>query len=228
MVFHNIKIKEMPADERPREKLIRHGPEFMTDIELLAIILQNGSAKNNVIELSEKIFRQNDLKELSRKGVNSLKSTLGIGEAKACQIISCFELGRRLASYRIRENPKINTAADIAELFLVSMSSLKKEHFIIVLLDSRKKMIKHETIFIGSLNSSIVHPREIFKPAIEECAAAVVLLHNHPSGIPEPSKEDINFTKQLLKGGKILGIDLLDHIIIGEQQYFSFRESGYI
>lgn len=224
---YKLKIKDLPLEERPRERLMKYGHKTLSNTELLAIILRNGSKKEGVLELSRKLLKENNIKSLSRKRINYLKNNLGIGEAKACQIIACFELGRRLAAFSDQQNPTINNAQDIVKLFMPEMSSLKKEHFKGIFLDSRKRITKDETIFIGSLNASIIHPREIFQVALEEGAAAIILLHNHPSGNPKPSDDDIEMTKQLVKAGDILGIEVLDHIIIGSKRYFSFREKGY-
>ena len=169
-----------------------------------------------------------NIKSLSRIGINNLKKTLGIGEAKACQIIACFELGRRLAAFKEVKKPIIRKAKDIAKLFVPELSFLKKEHFKAVYLNSRKRIIREETIFIGSLNESVVHPREIFQIALDENAAALILLHNHPSNDPAPSNFDIKITKELIKAGNILGIEVLDHIIIGGNRYASLKEKGLI
>lgn len=227
MKEYKLRIKDLPLEERPRERLIKHGPKTLSNSELLAIILRSGSKKENILELSKKILKENNIKSLSRKRITSLKNNSGIGEAKACQIIACFELGRRLAAFKEQSNPIIHNAKDIVKVFMVEMSSLKKEHFKGIFLDSRKRIIKDETIFIGSLNASIIHPREIFQVALEEGAAAIILLHNHPSGNQRPSDDDIEITKQLVKAGDILGVEVLDHIIIGNKRYFSFREKGY-
>ncbi|MEK6808632.1 MAG: DNA repair protein RadC, partial [Nanoarchaeota archaeon] len=164
---------------------------------------------------------------LSRKRINELKNLNGIGMAKACQIVACFELGRRLAGFNEEQKPTLSNAKDVVDIFMPEMSTQKKEYFIGAFLDTRKRLINSETIFVGSLNASIVHPREIFRSAIEEGAAAIILLHNHPSGNPEPSKEDILTTKQLIKAGNLIGIEVLDHIIIGNKDYFSFKENDY-
>ena len=153
---------------------------------------------------------------------------MGIGNVKACQITACFELGRRLASFKDNKKPQISNAKDVAKLFIPEMGTLEKEHFKGVYLDSKRRIIKQETIFIGSLNESVVHPREIFKIAIEESSAAIILLHNHPSGDPNPSSFDIKMTKELIKAGELLGIEILDHIIIGGEKYVSLRENGLI
>ncbi len=223
-----MNIKTLPSDERPRERLIKYGVKILTNSELLAIILRTGNKKENVIELSNKFFKKYNLKSLSRLKVSNLKKQLGIGDAKACQIIACFELGRRLSSFKEDKKLKIKSAKDIAKLFIPEMSGLEKENFIGIYLDSRKRIIKQETIFIGSLNESVVHPREIFKIALDENAAAIILLHNHPSGDPSPSSFDIEITKELIKAGDLLGIQVLDHIIVGGKKYVSLKEKKMV
>jgi len=223
-----MKIKTLPLDERPREKLIKHGARILTNSELLAIILRTGNKKENVLELSNNFFKKYNLKSLSKLKISTLKKQLGIGDAKACQIMACFELGRRLSGFKEDKKPVIESAKDVAKLFVSEMSILEKEHFKGIYLDSRKRIIKQETIFVGSLNESVVHPREIFKIALEENAAAIILLHNHPSGDPSPSKFDIEITKELIKAGELLGIQVLDHIIIGGEKYVSLKEKGLV
>lgn len=223
-----MNIKELRKEDRPRERLIRNGPEVLSNSELLAIILGTGSKKMDVLELSNKFFKKYNIKNLSRLKISILKKELGIGDAKACKIISCFELGRRLFSFSENKKIQIKNAKDIAEIFIPKMNHLEKEYFKGVYLDSRQKIIKEETIFVGSLNESVVHPREIFKIALEENAAAIIVLHNHPSGNSAPSKFDEEITKELIKAGEVLGIPILDHIIIGDKEYFSFREEKKI
>ena len=223
-----MNIKSLPFEERPREKMIKHGPRTLTDSELLAIILRTGNKKESVIGLSNKLFKKYNLRSLSRIKITSLKKQLGIGDVKASQIIACFELGKRLAAFKEDKKPIIKNAKDIAKLFLPEMSVLEKEHFKGIYLDSRKRIIKQENIFVGSLNESVVHPREIFKIALDENAAAVIILHNHPSGDPTPSSYDIEMTKELIKAGDLLGIQILDHIIIGGKKYVSLREKALI
>ena len=223
-----MNIKTLPSDERPREKLIKYGPRTLTNSELLAIILRTGNKKESVLELSNKFFKKYNLKSLSRLKVSILKKQLGIGDAKACQIMACFELGRRLSAFKENKKSVIKSAKDIAKLFIPEMGGLEKEHFRGIYLNSRKKIIKQETIFVGSLNESVVHPREIFKIALDENAAAIILLHNHPSGDPSPSSFDVEITKELIKAGELLGIQVLDHIIIGGKKYVSLKEKDII
>lgn len=228
MQEYRLKIKDFPLEERPRERLIKEGPKSLSNAELLAIILRTGNKKENVLELSKRIIKKYDFKTLSRIRTNSLKKTFGIGETKACQVIACFEIGRRRACLKNGKSKTINSAKDIAKLLMPELSNLKKEHFIGLFLDSRKRVIKQETLFIGSLDSSIIHPREIFKTALAESAAAVILAHNHPSGDPRPSEEDIEVSKQIIKAGDILGIQVLDHVIIADSRYISLNEKGYL
>ena len=223
-----MKIKSLPLDDRPREKLIKHGPATLSDSELLAIILGTGTKKEDVLSLSNKLLSKFDIKKLSRARISNLKKSLGVGDVKACQISACFELGRRLAKFKEYKNAILREAKDAAKIFIPEMSSLKKEHFKGIYLNSRKRIIRTETLFIGSLNESVIHPREIFQIALEENAAALILLHNHPSGDPTPSNFDIKITKELIKAGEILGIPVLDHIIIGAGKYISLKEKGFI
>ena len=223
-----MKIKSLPLDDRPREKLIKNKPKSLSNSELLAIILGTGNKKESVINVTSKLLSKYNIKSLSRLGIGTLKKELGIGDAKACQIVACFELGRRLAKFKEDKKRPIKNAKDIAKIFIPEMGSLKKEHFKGIYLDSRKRIIKEETIFIGSLNESIIHPREIFQIALNENAAALILIHNHPSGDPKPSVQDIEITKDLVKAGDIIGIPVMDHIIIGSNNYFSFREKDLI
>ncbi len=228
MQGYGLKIKDFPLEERPRERLIKIGPKSLSNAELLAIILRTGNKKENVLELSRRLMNNYSFKTLSRVRIANLKRNLGIGEAKACQIIACFELGRRMSCIKNRKSKTINSGKDIAKLLMPELSNLKKEHFIGIFLNSRKKILKKETIFIGSLDSSIIHPREIFKIALVESAAAVVLVHNHPSGDPTPSEEDIEITNQIVKAGEVLGITVLDHIIIADNKYLSLSEQGLV
>lgn len=223
-----LKVKDLPKSERPRERLLKVGAAALSDSELLAIVLRAGSKKENILDLSRRLVKDYNLKSLSQITVNQLSKTFGIGQAKACQIVACFELGRRLAAYS--ENPKITIEepANVVKIMGPKLRSLDKEYFVCLLLDSRKRLIKKETIFIGTLNASVTHPREIFKTAIAASAAGIILVHNHPSGDSAPSKEDIEFTLQLIEAGKLLEIEVLDHVIIGDKNFFSFKEQGVI
>jgi DNA repair protein RadC len=220
-------IKDLPIEERPRERLIKFGPENLSDTELLAIIIGTGSIKENVLNLASRLLTNYDIKRLSQATITELKKITGIKDAKACQIVAAFEIGKRLS---ISKNLKkqIITPSDISDMFMPSMRYLKRELLKGVYVDSKCKIIKHETIAVGGLNTNIIHPREVFKTAILEDAAAIILVHNHPSGDSIPSPDDINLTKKLKQIGKLIGIELLDHIIIGDGEYVSFKEKGLI
>jgi len=218
-------IKDLPKVERPREKLMQYGPEKLSNSELLAILLRSGKKGENVVELANKILKRFSKDELPNLTFNDLKDYSGLGPAKACEIIACFELGKRLLKDKKAEiylKPK-----EIWEE-LKDLRDHKKEHFVIFYLDSRNQEIKREIISVGSLNANLVHPREVFEPAVRHLAAQVVLAHNHPSGDPEPSEDDLEITKRLKESGKILGIEVIDHIIITKTGFLSFKEKNLL
>ncbi len=215
-------------DELPREKLIRHGSEVLTNYELLAILLGTGTRDENVVELSKRLTLRYDLREMSGLGISQLSKEVGIGEVKSCQLVSCFELARRLVSFEAKEREIVASSDDIASILIPHMGVLEKETFVAVYLNTRRRVLRQETIFVGTLNESVVHAREIFKRAIELNAAAIIVAHNHPSGDPTPSDADITVTKELIESGRIIGIEILDHIIIGDNCYWSLKENNII
>jgi len=219
-----MKILSLPENERPIERLLNQGVQSLSNAELLAIILRTGSKNVNVIDLARNLLNEFNLKKISNLSYSRLIKQKGIGKVKASHLIACFELAERLSTFSENKLIKVTCANDLIQRYFSKMNNLDREHFFAVYLDSRQKIIKEELLFIGSLNESVVHPREIFKPAIAESAAAIILLHNHPSGNPEPSEEDLRVTKELTEVGKLLGIELLDHIIIGNKSYYSFNE----
>lgn len=228
-VEYRFTIKEMPVDERPREKLIKYGAESLTDAELLALIIRIGNNKRTAVELSQDIINKfGGLKALNYLSINELIEVKGIGNTKAAQIKAVVELGKRLASLEREEKDIVRTPEDVVQLLMPEMRFLTQEVFKVILLDIKNQVISVPLISKGGLSSSIVHPREVFKEAIKRSAAAMILAHNHPSGIPEPSREDISITKRLLAVGEIMGIDVLDHVIIGDGIYYSMREEGMI
>lgn len=216
-----MKIKDLPKIERPREKLEKYGPERLSSSELLAILLRTGSAGVNVVELSNKILKKFSREGLVKATIKDLKSTFGLGTAKACEIIACFELGRRLL--QDKKSLLILSPQNVWEE-LKDIRDNKKEHFITFFLDARNQEMKREIISVGSLNANLVHPREVFEPAVRYLAAQVILAHNHPAGDAEPSDHDIGITKRLKEAGEILGIELVDHIIVTRTGYISFKE----
>lgn len=230
MIKYNLTIKEMPENERPREKLIRYGSNTLSNSELLAILIRTGSREQSALELANTIISSdnNGIRFLANSTVEELSKIKGIGESKACQIIAAIELGNRLSRSTLEFKKTIRSPKDVKDIFINDMRFLEKEHFKVVFLNTKNEIIAFETISIGSLNASIVHPREVFNRAIKKSSASIILLHNHPSGNPEPSKEDINVTKRLIEAGKIIGIEVLDHIIIGDGEYFSLKENSLI
>ncbi|PWB50397.1 MAG: hypothetical protein C3F06_12575 [Candidatus Methanoperedenaceae archaeon] len=228
MQEYKIKILDMQKDERPRERLIKNGASALSDSELLAIILRTGSKQENVINLSQRILKEYNIKQLSQANLKQLMRIHGIKESKAAQITACFEIARRLESFKEGEKQKINSPEDVYRLIYPKMREQKKELFIELCLDTKNRIIREEVISVGSLNANIVHPREVFKLALAESAAHIIVVHNHPSGDPAPSREDIEITKKLAQTGIIMGITLLDHVIIGDGRHFSMKEAGHI
>lgn len=210
---------DLPKIERPREKLEKYGPERLSNSELLAILLRTGSKGINVVELANKILKKFSSDGLTKATIKELKNTFGLGSAKSCEIVACFELGRRLLQNK--QASLILSPKDVWE-DLKDLRDNKKEHFVVFLLDARNQEIKREIISIGSLNANLVHPREVFEPAVKNLAAQIIIAHNHPSGNTEPSKEDLEITQKLIESGKILGIEIIDHIIVSQNKYFSF------
>jgi len=228
--MNSYKVKDLPADDRPREKLILRGAQSLTDAELIAILLRTGTKGKSVINIAyELISNFGNLAVLSSKTHSSLKQLNGIGKDKAACLIAAFEISRRIQFQgKWFSDKKITSPADLAELFIPILRDELKENFILVCLNSANKVIKYEKISTGNLNSSVVHPREIFKAAVENCSAGVILLHNHPSGNPEPSSEDIAVTKKMVEAGKILDIPVYDHLIIAGNTFTSFVERRLI
>ena len=219
------KIKDLPKVDRPREKLERYGPEKLSNSELLAILLGTGSKGINVVELSKRILSKFSADGLSKANVKELKNTFGLGSAKSCEVVACFELGRRLLQNK--QSALLLSPQDVWEE-LKDIRDNKKEHFVIFFLDARNQEIKREIISIGSLNANLVHPREVFEPAVRYSAAQIIVAHNHPSGDPEPSEDDLVITKRLVEAGKILGIEVVDHIIVVKDRFLSFKDQGLI
>ncbi len=218
-------IKGWPTAERPREKLLAKGPLALGEAELLAILLRTGTRGKTAVQLGmELLKRYGTLKSLSARLPQELRQP-GLGQAKAATVVAALELGRRLASERDRPRAQFRASADVAAHFMPQMRDFKRETFKIAMLDSTHRLIKAKTLTVGTLNLALVHPREVFREAVVESAAGLVLLHNHPSGDPAPSEEDVKLTSQLVRAGEALGIPVLDHVIIGADRYFSFADT---
>ncbi|WNY23023.1 hypothetical protein MmiHf6_03190 [Methanimicrococcus hongohii] len=224
----DIRMKDLPSAERPRERLLKYGAEALSDAELLAVVLGTGTKGMNIVTVCQHVFRDLSLKKLSRSTASELMKIPGIGQSKACQIISVFELSRRLETYSDEPKRKISEPDDIFRYIYPKMREEKQEKIIVLCLDTKNQIISDVTVFVGGLDISIVQPREIFKAALLESAASIVLIHNHPSGDPEPSREDIIITNRIIDSGKLLGIHVWDHLIIGDGCYVSLREKDYI
>jgi len=221
-------LKDMQRCEMPRERLLKHGPEVLSLSELLAIIIRCGTRDENVLDLSRRILSEFDISQLQDITVGQIKKFKGIKDAKAAQIMAVFEIAKRISTIKQPFRLKIENSKDIRDYLMGKMKNLKKEHLIGLYLDTRNHLIKEETISIGTLNSSLIHPREIFRSAVIEACASVILVHNHPSGDPTPSKDDITVTKKIIKASEVIGIELLDHVIIGNERYVSLKEDGLI
>ena len=220
-----LTIKELPPEERPRERLEKCGPGALSDSELLAIILRIGSKNISVTELARKLLRDySGLKGIAAASLEELCELGGIGKAKAVQVQAAFEIGKRFSKARDKKDDRIRCSEDVKNLLWHDMRTHDKEHFVILILDTKNRVLKDKTITIGTLDSSIIHPRGVFKSAIKSNAASVIIVHNHPSGDPTPSSDDVATTKRLREAGEIVGISVLDHVIIGEKEHYSFKD----
>jgi DNA repair protein RadC len=222
-----MKIKDLPDSSRPRERFLKYGKEALSDAELFAIILRTGTINENVVEMSNRLIKEYSLEKLFDCSLKELQEIKGIGPSKAMQILAMSELGKR---YNNSKNPviKINSAKDVFNYFHEKLKNEKQENFYVLILNNANNIIKEELISKGILDSAIIHPREIFKPAIKNSASKIILIHNHPSGNPNPSKEDLEITKQLVEAGKLLDIKVLDHVIVGDENYWSWVEDERI
>lgn len=228
MTSRRLTIKDLPLHERPRERLLSSGPPALSDAELLAILLRTGTNRETAVQMAEKILLEfGGLQELPRRTVDELTALKGLGQAKAVTLLAAMELAVRLASRRRAAVP-ISSPADVAGLVMEEMRNYRREHFRVVMLDVKNKVLGTEEISIGSLNTSLVHPREVFRPAVLKSCAGIILVHNHPSGDPTPSGEDLEVTRRLCDAGKLMGIEVLDHVVIGDGKFFSFREKGLL
>jgi DNA repair protein RadC len=218
-------IKELPPELRPRERLLAEGPEALSSAELLGLLFGIGSREKTAVELAQQVISDSGgLHGLYGVSAHELMQVNGIGEAKACIILAAVELGKRVARVRNPERPVVSSPADVDELLRGRIANADRENFIAVLLNTKNEVIGSPVISVGTVSEALVHPREVFKPAVRASAASVILAHNHPTGRVEPSRQDREVTRRLVEASGILGIDLLDHVIIGDG-FFSMREN---
>ena len=230
--MQEISVKELPPEERPRERLAEHGANALSSTELLAIILRTGDKQQSVLNLARSILKKTEgIKHLNEISINELTEMPGIGLSKAVQILASIELGKRVSQSLTLEERSLQTIATPEDCFFLlgdEMKYLQQEHFIVLSLDTKQRLIAKDTIFIGALNASLVHPREVFSMAVKRRAAAIICIHNHPSGNVEPSEEDVMMTKQLAEASIVMGIPIRDHVIIGRNDYSSLKAYGHI
>lgn len=225
----SFNVRDLPKTERPRERLIKLGPEALSGQELLAVIIGRGVAGKSVMTIAQELLSHfGNISAINRATIEQLCEIRGIGPAKAAQLIACFELAERGKFDTEPKKYDIKSPETLVKILRSTLKDKAKEHFKLVILDSRNRIITITNVSTGTINANLAHPREIFNDAISHNAASVILVHNHPSGDPEPSEEDKKITKQLVEAGKIMGIDVLDHIIIGQKSFFSFKDKKLI
>lgn len=231
-VHYHRRIKDWPEDERPRERLLQFGESTLSDAQLFAILLRTGdhASQSTAVDVARNVLAlfDNDLAAMSAATIKELCQAPGIGPAKACEIKAAFEIGRRLLARHEGPLVQVSSSRDVANYYMPLFVGKKREEFQVLLLDRKNRVMKGMMISQGSLTASIVHPREVFNPAIRESAAAIICVHNHPSGDPQPSQEDRVLTKRLAEAGQLLGIQVLDHVIVGRDAYMSFADEGLL
>lgn len=222
-----MKIKDLPDSSKPRERFLKHGPEVLSDAELFAIILRTGTPGENVVDMSNRLINEYKLDKLFECSLKELQEIKGIGPSKAMQILAMAELGKRynqLKQVRNKNQRKITCAKDVFDYFHERLKNEKQEHFYVLMLNSQNNIIGEQLVSKGILDASILHPREVFKPAIKNSASKIILVHNHPSGDPNPSQEDLDITEKIIKSGEDIGIKVLDHIILGRDNFWNWKE----
>jgi len=226
---YSVAIRDLPEEERPRERLMRYGARNLSTQELLAIVLRSGTPRRSALSLADQLLhRHGGLRGLAAADIAELTRTAGVGPVKAIQIAACIELGKRMASHQEDARPQLTSPEAVVDVVECDMRDLKVEEFRALLLDTKNRLIRVKTISIGTLDASLVHPREVFREAVAAVAAGVIVVHNHPSGDPTPSREDEAVTRRLVEAAQIIGIDLIDHVIIGDGRWVSLKQSGRI
>lgn len=226
--MEHYSIQQMPEQDRPRERLLRYGPESISTIELVAIILGSGTKNQPVLQVAQQIIGHfGTLQQLSEATVSELCQIKGVGMAKAIQLKAAFSLGLRASRQTISQKYRIEHPIHAYHLIKEELEKEKRELFLVILQDTKNYVIKHEIVSVGHLSKTLVHPRELFYPAIRHKAASMIIAHNHPSGDPTPSPEDFEITKQLVQAGRLMGIPIYDHLIIGSQKFVSLKQEGF-
>lgn len=229
MTRMKLTLREVPQDERPRERMLQFGADALSNAELLAILLRTGTYAESAVRLAQTVLKEiGGLRQLSDATVEQLTNIKGIGTAKALQLQAGIELGKRMARSKLADVVTIRSPQDVMNLMSEQLRYLQKEHFVCLFLNTKNHVIAEETLSMGSLNGSIVHPREVFRAAIKRSSAAIICVHNHPSGDPTPSTDDIEVTQRLVEAGQLLGIEVLDHVIIGDQRFVSLKQEGLV
>ena len=229
MSIQSNSLRNVPHEERPRERMMRYGAEALSHAELLAILLRPGTKDQSAVHLAGAVLKQcGSLRGLMDMSVEELTAISGIGPAKALQLRAGIELGRRITKSKLGETITVRRPKDAAEYVMEELRYLKKEHFVCLFLNTKNHIIARETLSMGTLNASLVHPREVFRAAIKYSSASIICAHNHPSGDPAPSPEDISLTKRLVEAGQLVGIEVLDHLIIGDGRFVSLKEQGHL
>jgi len=227
VVEYHPRIKDLPPSERPRERLEHYGAGALSTSELLAIILRTGSGGENVINLASRLLAQfGGLGGLFKADFAQISALRGMGQAKTAQVKAALELGRRLLTASPEERPQVKSPADVANLFLLEMGALEQEEMRVLFLDTKSRVLGVSTIYVGSLHTAWLRVGELFREAVRRNCAAIIVVHNHPSGDPTPSPDDIKITQEIVKAGELLGIEVLDHLVIGSQRYVSLKERG--
>ncbi|MCA0755276.1 DNA repair protein RadC [Paenibacillus sp. N4] len=224
-----MNLRDVPHEERPRERMMQYGAEALSHAELLAILLRTGTQRQSAIHLAGALLKQcGSLRNLMDMSMEELTAIRGIGPAKAVQLRAGIELGRRLSRSSPADIVTVRRPQDAADYVMDELRYLKKEHFVCLFLNTKNHIIARETLSVGTLNASLVHPREVFRAAIQRSSASIICAHNHPSGDPTPSPEDISLTKRLVEAGQLVGIEVLDHLVIGDGKYISLKEQGFL
>lgn len=227
MESHNMTLRDIPREDRPRERMLQFGARILSNSELVAILLRTGTVAESAVGLAQRVLKEaGGLRGLVNMSTEQMIRVKGIGYAKALQLQAAIELGKRLAQSELDPALIVRSPQDVARYVMEDLRYLQKEHFVCLFLNTKNHVIAQETLSIGSLNASIVHPREVFRAAIERGSASIICIHNHPSGDPTPSPEDVDMTHRLVEAGHVIGIEVLDHLIIGDQKFVSLKEQG--